>query len=101
MKFLKYFASFLLGWAIVIIPVLCVAAFSVPEEQPVMEQVISHYGSYNNIVDDYIPEIKTMVTVVKEYPSCKEIFLDTHINKEYRVIRKTYYVKNDMSYTEK
>lgn len=89
-----------MGHFLVYVPLSVTAKIIDLKKPPAIEQVIEHYGSFDNIVDDYIPETKTIVKVVNEYPSSKEVVLVSNISK-YHSIRKTYFVKNDMTYTKK
>lgn len=98
-KLYIYIMCFFMGHFLVYVPLGVTAKIIAPKKPPVIEQVIEHYGSFDNIVDDYIPETKTIVEVVNEYPSSKEVVLVTNISK-YHADRKTYFVKNDMTYTK-
>ena len=99
-KLLICVAGFLFGCMLIIAPFVVISGFLAPKKPPVIEQIIEHYGSYDNIVDDYIPETNSIVKVVEEYPSCKEIALEMDINNV-RGLDEIYFVKKDLSYTRK
>lgn len=96
--------SFFVGVATSVITMLialsCYLSFTHENPKLTCQKVIEGYSSLGEIQDDYKPEQEVYVTVLKEYPSSKEVEFKKYVGRR-QDFKRIYYIDNDLNYSEK